>query len=60
MKFRCPQCSYEGEFKKGKVPFLVLGLLDVSRERAKAKRRHVCPKCGTEIVLPKSAGAGQR
>ena len=53
MKLKCPYCKYEGEFKKGKVPFLVFSLLDSHMEYTKAKRNCVCPKCSTEIVFPK-------
>ena len=58
IRLKCPFCGFDGEFEQGKVPFLVFGLLDVSRERAKAKRKHVCPECGTEIVLPRSVVSG--
>ncbi len=55
MKFTCPWCKYDGPFEDGKVPFLVFGLLDVGRERRKAKRTYTCPECSTQIVLPKEA-----
>lgn len=55
MKFSCPCCDHDGEFTSGKIPFVVFSLLDVGRERRRAKRTYVCPKCGTQILLPKNA-----
>jgi hypothetical protein len=53
MKLKCPYCDYDGEFKTGKPPFFVFSLLDSHMEYRKAKRKCVCPECGTEIVFPK-------
>jgi hypothetical protein len=51
MEMKCPQCDYDGEFKKGETPFFVFGLIDSYIASKKAKNTFVCPKCGCEVRL---------
>lgn len=46
MKMKCPQCEYDGEFKKARVPFFYLFSIIGTYRAAKTL---VCPKCRTEI-----------
>lgn len=52
MKFKCPNCQYEGEFQKGKVPFFIFDIYYAILEYTRTKRKYVCPECKTEIILP--------
>ena len=52
MKFKCPYCDFKGDFQKANVPFFVFSLIDLRREKSRAKRTYICPECGTEIVFP--------
>lgn len=53
MKLQCPYCDFVGDFQKAEVPFFVFSLLDLRREKSRAKRTHICPECGTELVFPR-------
>jgi len=54
MKFKCPYCNFEGEFEKGKLSFWIDSLLFKYKEQERNERRHICPKCKTEIILPEA------
>ena len=47
---KCPQCSFEGEFRKDKVPFFTFSLLDSHIGTYRARKTGVCPKCGCEVM----------
>ena len=51
MKIKCSHCNFDGEFKKGKVPFFTFSLLDSHIASYRAKKTFVCPECHTEIKL---------
>lgn len=46
---KCPQCNFDGEFKKGKVPFFTFGILNSYIASYQAKKTFFCPKCKCEI-----------
>jgi predicted RNA-binding Zn-ribbon protein involved in translation (DUF1610 family) len=50
MQMKCPQCGFEGEFKKGRVPFFIFSLIDAHIAANRAKKTFVCPECKTEII----------
>jgi len=49
MKMQCPQCNFNGEFKKAKVPFFIFNLLDSDIAAYRAKRTFVCPHCRCKV-----------
>jgi predicted RNA-binding Zn-ribbon protein involved in translation (DUF1610 family) len=51
MEMKCPQCDFDGEFKKGETPFFVFGLIDSYIAAKKAKNTFICPKCGCEVRI---------
>ncbi len=52
-KIKCPHCNVDGTFERKKIPWSVASFVDYYRERSRAKRTIVCPKCKTEIVFPR-------
>ncbi len=52
MKRKCPQCCFDEEFKKGKVPFFfTFSLLDSHVTSYQVKKNIFCPKYHSKIKL---------